>query len=160
AARRGSNPAEVRPSRRLVHDAVRRRMSTVHVWNPDAQRVPDSKFSLADPGTDWAMCAPLLDEASTGYGLYVAGRLPRELKTADSVSKDNEIKSDLRFTRLTADIFGALRQVHDLQRRQSLLMRFLSPRVVRVLLTEPNKSIEDVIEARPTNVTVLFCDLR
>jgi adenylate cyclase len=99
-----------------------------------------------------------LDEASAGWGLYVAGRLPRDLNTQDSVSA--ELKGDLRFAQLTADIFGALRQVHDLQRRHSLLLRFLSPRVMRVLMAEPNKTVEEVLEAKPADVTVLFCDLR
>jgi adenylate cyclase len=166
SGRRGGNPDEVRPSRRLVQDAIRRRLSTVHVWGPDKQGVlSDSKFSRAefsmtDPGTDWAICAPILDEASAGYGVYVSGRLNRDLKTPDSVSKDGELRADLRFARLTADIFGALRQIHDLQRRQSLLLRFLSPRVVRVVVNEPNRSIEEVLEAKPAAVTVLFCDLR
>jgi adenylate cyclase len=166
SARRGGSQDEVRPSRRLVQDAIRRRLSTVHVWGPDNPASPaDSKFSraefsLTDPGTDWAICAPLLDEASAGYGVYVSGRLSRDLKTPDSVSKDGELRADLRFARLTADIFGALRQVHDLQRRQSLLLRFLSPRVVRVVVNEPNRSIEEVLEAKPAAVTVLFCDLR
>jgi adenylate cyclase len=165
SARLGGNPEEVRPSRRLVHDAIRRRLSTVHVWGPDKQGGGDSKFSrsefsLTEPGTDWAICAPLLDEASAGYGVFVSGRHNRDLKTADSVSKDGELRADLRFARLTADIFGALRQVHDLQRRQSLLLRFLSPRVVRVVVNEPNRSVEEVLEAKPAAVTVLFCDLR
>src|SRR5262249_49939474 len=94
------------------------------------------------------------------FGLYVSGRLPRDLKTPDSVVRDTELKADLRFAQLTADIFGALQQVHDLQRRQSLLLRFLSPRVVRVLLAEPNKTVEEVLEAKPAGVTVLFGDLR
>src|SRR5207253_1702066 len=97
---------------------------------------------------------------SPGYGLYVVGRLPRDLKTADSIQRDNELRSDLRFAQLTSDIFGALRQVHDLQRRHSLLLRFLSPRVARVLMTEPNKTVEELLEAKMTDATVLFCDLR
>jgi adenylate cyclase len=161
SGRRGQPAGEVRPSRRLVFEAVRRRSITIHVWQSEGSKlVADSRFSLSDPGTDWAMCVPMLDEASTGYGLYVIGRLPRDLKTADSVQRDNELKSDLRFAQLTADIFGSLRQVHDLQRRHSLLLRFLSPRVARVLMTEPNKSVEELLEAKPTDVTVLFCDLR
>jgi adenylate cyclase len=162
SARRGGKPAaEFHPSRRLVHDAVGRRLSTLHVWNKDPARAgSDSKFSLTDPGTDWALCTPLLDEATPGYGLYVAGRLPRDLRTRDSVDRDSELKADLRFARLTADIFGALRQVNDLQSRQSLLLRFLSPRVVRVLMAESNRTIDDVLQAKPADVTVLFCDLR
>jgi adenylate cyclase len=156
-----SSPAEFHPSRRLVHDAVRRRLSTLHVWNKDPARdAPDSKFSLTDPGTDWALCTPLLEEASAGYALYVAGRLARDLRTSDSVHKDTELKADLRFTRLTADIFGALHQVHHLQSRQSLLLRFLSPRVVRVLMAETHRTVDEVLEAKPADVTVLFCDLR
>src|SRR5438874_5858341 len=75
SAVRGGLPGEVRPSRKLVHDAVRRRLYTLHVWNPAAAQLPDSKFSMTDPGTDWAMCVPLLDDASTGFALYVSGRL-------------------------------------------------------------------------------------
>src|SRR5438270_729632 len=57
----GSSPPEFRPSRRLVHDAIHRRLSTLHVWNKDPARMAaDSKFSLTDPGTDWALCTPLL----------------------------------------------------------------------------------------------------
>ena len=32
--------------------------------------------------------------------------------------------------------------------------------MVRVVVNEPNKSVEEVLEAKPTAVTVLFCDLR
>jgi adenylate cyclase len=161
SARRGQPTGEVRPSRRLVFEAIRRRAITIHVWQTEGSKlIADSRFSLSDPGSDWAMCVPLLDDASTGYGLYVLGRLPRDLKSADSIQRDTELKSDLRFAQLTSDIFGALRQVHDLQRRHSLLLRFLSPRVARVLMTEPNKTVEELLEAKPTDVTVLFCDLR
>jgi adenylate cyclase len=165
SARRGGNPEDVRPSRRLVEAAFRRRLSTSHIWGEKQGGSGDSKFSRAEfsmtePGTDWAICAPLLDEASAGYGVYVSGRMNRDLKTPDSVSKDPVLRADLKFAQLTADIFGALRQVHDLQRRQSLLLRFLSPRVVRVVVNEPNRSVEDVLEAKPAAVTVLFCDLR
>lgn len=166
SARRVGPAEDVRPSRKLVHNAIRRRLVTSHVWGVEKQlgsgdsRFSRGEFSLTDPGTDWAICAPLLDEASAGYGLYVMGRLARDLKSADSASKDAELRADLRFSQLTADIFGALRQVHHLQRRQSLLLRFLSPRVVRVVVNEPNKSVEEVLEAKPTPVTVLFCDLR
>jgi adenylate cyclase len=164
-ARRGGtgsqSAAEFRPSRRLVYDAVRRRLSTLHVWNKDPARAAnDSKFSLTDPGTDWALCTPLVEEASAGHALYVAGRLMRDLRSSDSVAKDAELRADLRFARLTADIFGSLRQVNDLQSRQSLLLRFLSPRVVRVLIAEPNRTVDEVLEAKPADVTVLFCDLR
>jgi adenylate cyclase len=166
SARRGGNQDEVRPSRRLVQDAIRRRLYTSYVWGLDKPTdASDSKFSRAefsmtDPGTDWAICAPLLDESSAGYGVFVSGRMARELKTPDSVSKDPVLRADLKFAQLAADIFGALRQVHDLQRRQSLLLRFLSPRVVRVVVNEPNRSVEEVLEAKPAAVTVLFCDLR
>lgn len=161
SARRGSNPAEIRPSRRLVSDAIRRRLSTLHVWSQDNSRAVDSKFSLNDPGTDWALCAPLLEDACHNTGLYVVGRLPREVRTADSISRDNELKSDLKFARLTGDIYGALRQVHDLQKRQTLLLKFLSPKVAQLMQERaPGKSIEELLEERVTNVTVLFCDLR
>jgi adenylate cyclase len=101
-----------------------------------------------------------LDDASTGYGLYVAGRTPREVTSADSIARDTELKGDLRFAQLTADVFGTLRQGHILQRRQELLMRFVSPKVHSVLMTETTRPFEELIEKRPTDATVLFCDLR
>ena len=165
SARRTGNPDDVRPSRKLVQNAIHRRLYSSYVWGLDKSGAADSKFSRAEismtePGTDWAICAPLLDESSAGYGVYVSGRMNREFKTVDSVSKDPVLRADLKFAQLTADIFGALRQVHDLQRRQSLLLRFLSPRMVRVVIDERNRSIEEVLEAKPAAVTVLFCDLR
>ena len=57
AGRRGQPAGEVRPSRRLIFEALRRRAITVHVWQTEGSKLmPDSRFSLSDPGTDWAMC--------------------------------------------------------------------------------------------------------
>jgi adenylate cyclase len=58
---------------------------------------------------------------------------------------------------LTADVFGALRQVHHLQHRASVLSTFLSQ---PVLIAVGKQNIEEVLQPREVNATVLFCDLR
>lgn len=155
-AERGPTQGEVRPSRSLVHKAVRRvRQSVLHVWSTDPQD-NDATFS---PGAEWALCTPLPDDPTPGWGLYVTGRLRRNIKSPDNVAHDVQFKSDLRFAELTGDIFGALRQVRDLQQRLSLFSTFLSRPVLAALLSA-RQNLEDVLKARETEVTVLFCDLR
>jgi adenylate cyclase len=152
-ARRGSGPDEFRPSRRLVCEAVLyRRQSVMHIWrtgdlNPD--------FSVP-PGSDWAICSPLPDAPIPGFALYVSGRL-LERSLLGGPTREETSKSDLKFAELVAEVFGALRQVRDLERRQSVLSRFL-PQQVLAALSE--QDIEDVLQPRQTDVTVLFCDLR
>jgi adenylate cyclase len=146
------------PSRRLVHEALQhRRQAVLHIWNRDAGAQEDSRYSLADPGMNWAICTPLPDDPAPGWGLYVAGDINRSLGSYDSVAQDEELKSDLKFAELTADIFGALRQVTHLQHRASILSTFLSQ---QVLIALANRDMEEVLERRPVEATVLFCDLR
>ncbi len=146
------------PSRRLIYEALHHaRQGVLHLWNRDQPPSEDSGFSLQDPKMNWAICTPLPDEPTPGWGLYIAGGLDRNLSTADSVARDLELKGDLKFTQLTADLFGALRQVRHLQHRTSVLSTFLSQ---QVLIALANQNIEEVLERRPIDATVLFCDLR
>ena len=146
------------PSRRLVYESLHHvRQGVLHVWKRDQTPSEDSGFSLQDPRMNWAICTPLPDEPAPGWGLYIAGGLERNLSSDESVAKDLELKSDLKFAQLTADLFGALRQVRHLQHRTSVLSTFLSQ---QVLIALANQNIEEVLERRPIDATVLFCDLR
>jgi adenylate cyclase len=146
------------PSRRLVHEALHhRRQGVLHVWSRDPTPGHESAFSLIDPRMSWAICTPLPDDPSPGWGLYIAGGVDRDLGSYDSVARDQELKGDLKFAQLTADLFGALRQVRDLQHRSSVLSTFLSQKVLRALAC---RNMEEVLERRPVEATVLFCDLR
>jgi adenylate cyclase len=152
---RAATPEAIRPSRRLVSDAIeRRRQSVMHIWSSKERT---DQFTVT-ASLDWALCVPLSDDASAGLGLYVAGRILERMALEHAgVSGHDLLKSDLKFAELVADIFGSLRQVLDLQRRQALLARFFS-RPVLVALAE--EDMEEVLRPRQTDVTVLFCDLR
>jgi adenylate cyclase len=149
--RRGPD-GEFRPSRRLVLEAVRhRRQSVLHVWQAAALR---QDFTVA-PGHDWALCSPLPDDPLPGWGLYLTGRLPEP--APGGPTRDDLLKSDLKFAELVADVFGSLRQVSFLQRRQGQLSRFLSRPVLAALV---GRDMDEVLKPRQAQVTVLFCDLR
>jgi adenylate cyclase len=155
-SRRGESTNLI-PSRRLVHEALhRRRQGVLHVWNRQHTPGEDSGFSLLDPRMNWAICTPVTDGAEA-LGLYIVGGVERNLGSYDSVAGDLQLKCDLKFAELTADIFGALRRVRDLQHRTSVLSTFLSP---QVLMAVAERNIEEVLERRPVEATVLFCDLR
>jgi adenylate cyclase len=152
---RGTGGETFRPSRRLVSAAMDRlRQGVVHIWGLGATG-PDSV--TLDPSYDWALCVPLFDAPSQGWGLYVAGRLDRTDPIGQSPADRDRLKSDMKFAELVGEIFSSLRQVLDLQHRHSLLTRFLSRPVLAAIA---DNDMEEVLKARETEVTVLFCDLR
>jgi adenylate cyclase len=161
AADREHGPAPLEPSRRLVIDAIRRRRQSVfYRWDVKAPR-SEYKYTVHQ-AYDWAICAPLPDDPSPGWGLYIAGRLTSlpaasEGERSGAPPQEDLLKSDLKFAEVVADIFGSLRQVRDLQRRQTQLMSILSRPVVAALAQEDT---DKVLQPRETEVTVLFCDLR
>jgi adenylate cyclase len=150
---RDVSPEGFQPSRRLVLEAVeQRRQSVLHYWRSGAELAHFTQ--TAD--SNWAICVPLLENASLGLALYVVGRLHDETGLGAAAHIDR-LKSDLKFAELVGDIFGSLRQARDLQRRYTLLERFFS-RPVRSALAQQDMNV--VLKPRVTEVTVLFCDLR
>jgi adenylate cyclase len=144
-----------RPSRRLVSDAINhRRQSVLHIWRAGGLE-PDT--ITLDTNYDWALCVPLSDEPTPGWGLYVTGRLEAAVSKNKKVLPQDLLKSDLKFAELVAEIFNSLRQVLDLQRRQAVLARFLSRPVLAAIA---DQNMEEVLKPRETEVTVIFCDLR
>lgn len=141
---RAHGGGEVRPSRRLLEEAIlRQRQSVLHVWRPGAALT-------ATPTADWALCVPVPEGPTPTGGLYLAGQSGRSFEA-------ELLKSDLKFTELVADVFGALHQVRELERRQALLGRFLPPPVLEAIA---GRADDTVLRPREATVTVLFCDLR
>ena len=97
---------------------------------------------------DWAFVTPVPGTACAGWGIYVAGQ-------AGDAGVD--LRPDIKFTELVADLLGAMRDYQGLLHQQASLGRFFSP-VTLPILSSPEG--EKALEPRQTEVTVLFCDLR
>lgn len=155
--RRLSGGGDFEPSRRLVAAAVAEQKQTVlHVWGGSQADTGDA-FTLQER-FDWAFCTPVPCDACPGWALYVAGRFNgAAAATLLAPWESNELRDDVKFTELVADILGSLRQVQTLRERQGVFRRFFSPGVMGVLSGgEPARALEP----READVTVLFCDLR
>lgn len=155
--RRFAGEGEFAPSRRLIGESVEKQKQTIlHVWSA-------KQTDGADPFTmrgrfDWAFCTPVDDEASPGWALYVAGRFGGAAPTTLLAPwETNELRDDVKFAELVADILGALRQVEQFRERQTVFRRFFSPGVMNLL---SGTDAPHALDPRETDVTVLFCDLR
>ncbi len=147
------------PSRRLVAEAVAAREATVlHVWrNPDRPHESAVEFTVQG-GFDWSFCTPVGGEACRGWGLVAAGRfVSDEGSTLAFPASPNDLRDDVKFAELVADILSSLRQVQVLRERQGVFRRFFSPGVLHVLA---GRDAARALEPREADVTVLFCDLR
>ncbi len=143
---KSATTAEFKPSKRLIVDAVEhRRQSVRSLWGGVSEDVPE--YTIAE-SLDWAFCTPVPGEACAGWGLYVAGK---------SGDRRVDLRPDVKFTELVADLLGAMRDFRSLQRQQATLGRFFSPVTLPMLSSAEG---EKALEPRQTEVTVLFCDLR
>ena len=144
---RKATTTELKPSRKLILDAVEdRRQSVRSLWGASAAGRP-SDYTMTDT-LDWAFVTPVPGKACAGWGIYVAGQ-------AGEARVD--LRPDVKFTELVADLLGAMRDFQALERQQATLGRFFSP-VTLPILSSPDG--EDALAPRQTEVTVLFCDLR
>jgi adenylate cyclase len=156
--RRFAGEGVFEPSRRLIAESVEKQKQTVlHVWGAERPEVRADRFTLSG-GFDWAFCTPVPGEAGPGWGIYVAGRFGgADAKTLLAPWESNELRDDVKFAELVAQILGALRQVHVLRERQGVFRRFFSPGVLNLI---SGKDAAHALDPRETDVTVLFCDLR
>ncbi len=160
-------PDTFRPSRRLVRAALEeRRQSVMYIW----QKGETSQDYTQLVGCDWAICIPLLEEKHDSepgplvtsrdqLGLYLSGTLPTPVQTGVT-QRDDVLRSDLKFTELVADIFGALRRMGGLQRQLGQLRNFLPQAVVNAMGSRPPPEVDELLRPCVTRVTVLFCDIR
>ncbi len=143
---RTATTSEFKPSKRLIVDAVEhRRQSVRSLWGGVSEEGPE--YTLAE-SLGWAFCTPVPGEACAGWGIYVAGKA-RDARI--------DLRPDVKFTELVADLLGAMRDFRSLQRQQATLGRFFSPVTLPMLSSAEG---EKALEPRQTEVTVLFCDLR
>jgi adenylate cyclase len=144
---RKASSTELKPSRKLIVDAVvNRRQSVRSLWGANASG-QTTDYTIAE-ALDWAFVTPVPGRACAGWGIYVAGR-------AGEARID--LRPDIKFTELVADLLGAMRDFQGLERQQATLGRFFSP-VTLPILSSPEG--ERALAPRQTDVTVLFCDLR
>lgn len=142
------------PSSSLVRKSLESGESILHLWNG----VRETQFTQLD-GVDWAFCVPVV-AGSAGLGLYVAGEMsglmrgPAGNATAQAV---DGLQDDLKFTELVATTIGNLRAMRALQRRQAGLQQFFAPVVMDAL---GDRTTEDTLAPRETDLSALFCDLR
>ncbi len=159
ADRRRAADGAFAPSRRLVVEAVSAREATVlHVWrDPARAHEPAADFTVQG-GFDWSFCTPVAGEACRGWGLVAAGRFVTEdAPTVSFPASANDLRDDVKFAELVADILGSLRQVQVLRERQGVFRRFFSPGVLHVVA---GRDAARALEPREVDATVLFCDLR
>lgn len=148
---RDATDASFRPSRRLIREAIReRRQSVRSLWRAEGKRGAD--YTISDD-LEWAFCTPVPGEACRGWGLYVAGGRGSLIDPESQA----DLRPDLKFAELVASILGAVRDLQQLQHRQSTLSRFFSPVTLPILSRAGG---DDALAPRLSRVTILFCDLR
>jgi len=157
--RRFSREGGFEPSRRLILEAIEKQQQTVlHVWTRNEGSPNNGEQFTFRGGFDWAFCTPIHSEGCPGWGIYVTGRFHgADAKTLLAPWDSNELRDDVKFTELVADILGALRQVQVFRERQGVFRRFFSPGVMNLLSGQDGPH---ALEPRETDITVLFCDLR
>jgi adenylate cyclase len=153
--RRKETAGELRPSRRLVYEAIhRQRTSVLHVWTgaEDHATAPTLGQEF-----DWAFCTPVSDLADEPAGLYVAGQIGALSAAGVTLSENGILEADVKFTELVAEIIAAVLKSRRLERQRAGLRQFFAPPILSALGDELDTTL---LEPRECDVTVMFCDLR
>lgn len=148
--RRNFEEQDFHPSEKLVLQSLSSGEPVLHIWN---EKSAGSVQYTIDMQNDWAFMYPLAGNACRGQGIYVAG----DQTTLGTDSGYANIEGDIKFAELVGDTFANLREMNQLERRQSSLRSFFSPIVMDVIGGE---DLESVLAPRECDVSVLFCDLR
>lgn len=154
--RRRETAGELRPSSRLVHEAIQvRRESVLHVWERAAEK--KAEYTLA-ANSDWAFCTPVLGSATEGWGLYLTGERQRAVGLADNLAPMvTNLEADVKFAELVAQIVSSVRRLRQLERQQAGLRQFFAPAVLAAVGENLDTGL---LAPREADVTILFCDLR
>lgn len=153
--RRRETAGPLRPSRRLVTEALeRRRSSVLHIWEKDSIQ-PNDETLIQE--FDWAYCTPVPGLALEPSGLYVAGRMGKTFVPGTTLSDALQLEADVKFTELVAEIIGAVVRSKRLERQKAGLRQFFAPPILAALGDELDTTL---LEPSECDVTVMFCDLR
>ncbi len=154
--RRRETAGELRPSSRLIHEAIQvRHESVLHVWERAAAE--NSQYTVA-ANSDWAFCTPVLGSATEGWGLYLTGERQRAVGLADNLSPMvSNLEGDVKFAELVAQIVSSVRRLRQLERQQAGLRQFFAPAVLAAVGENLDTGL---LAPREADVTILFCDLR
>ncbi|MCA9296765.1 MAG: adenylate/guanylate cyclase domain-containing protein [Phycisphaerales bacterium] len=136
------------PSRRLIHAALERGESILHVWSEEAKG--GGAFTMTG-SCDWAFCTPVVGPASAGWCFYVTGRRSSTINSAE------DLCGDVRFAELLAEVTAVIRDVKLLERRQAGMSQFFSPAIVEMMTQAADA---DPLAPRECDITVMFCDMR
>ena len=152
--RRNEAAGGIRPSGRLVSDALKkRRNSVLHIWERQVGR-GDTEYTVAGD-FDWAFCTPVQEARSKPWGIYVAGQMNPSIQS--NGSERSHLEANVKFAELVAEIISSVKRLNTLERRQAGLRQFFAPPILSALGDDLNT---ELLEPRECDVTVMFCDLR
>lgn len=156
--RRRETKGEFRPSRRLSWEALTHRQSSVlHVWKPLASGYGQTPEQTLAQEFDWAYCTPVAGLMGELAGLYVAGNMGPTFVPGTTLSDTLQLKADIKFTELVAEIIGAAVRARRMERQKAGLRQFFAPPILAALGDELDTTLLEPCEC---DVTVMFCDLR
>ena len=160
--RRREAEGAFRPSTRLVTEALRAKQSVLHVG--ESSNPLNAEYTVT-ADFDWAFCTPVVASGENPWGLYVTGKLPRDVGAQSSHlgPAPAQLQADVKFTELVADVIGSARRLQSLEGNLSILRQFLSPPILAALesVSEGGGGLDsELLMPRECDVTVLFCDLR
>ncbi len=140
------------PSRKLLRKALRQGESMMHIVGE--MESGGAQFTMAS-SLGWAFCAPITAPSCLGWSLYVSGEGGRD---GNNFVAEDDLKGDLRFTQLVAQLIGSIRTVRTLQEHTTQLSAFFSPKVIANLTKKGGAG--DILVPSRRDITVLFCDVR
>jgi len=153
--RRRETGGALRPSRRLVFEALEhRRGSVLHVWNAEIGQATEPTLGQE---LDWAFCTPVAGLAEEPSGLYVTGRMGTSYVPGTTLTEGAQLEADVKFTELVAEILGAVLKAQRLERQKAGLRQFFAPPILKALGDDLDTTLLEPCEC---DVTVIFCDLR
>lgn len=155
AERRSRSGNDVRPSRRLVCEALEnQRHSVLYVWNAAEATGPQPTLG-AD--FDWAYCTPVQGLGDEPTGLYITGRMGQTSVPGMTLAEGVQLEADVKFTELVAEIIAAVVKSRRLERQKAGLRQFFAPPILAALGDDLDTTLLEPCEC---DVAVLFCDLR
>ncbi|MDP1797072.1 MAG: adenylate/guanylate cyclase domain-containing protein, partial [Planctomycetaceae bacterium] len=153
--RRSRSDHDVRPSRRLVAEALEnQRKSVLYVWNAAEATGPQPTLG-AD--FDWAYCTPVQGLGDEPTGLYLTGRMGQTSVPGTTLAEGAQLEADVKFTELVAEIIAAVVKSRRLERQKAGLRQFFAPPILAALGDDLDTTLLEPCEC---DVAVLFCDLR